>query len=499
LTVSQTGAVDEDGKSGTARVPRGRYRWYQFLLAAAVSLLLAFPVAARLAADAEPARPGAIVPKLQPVAATRSGVVQSLPRFSSVAAQLTLGSADSLGAVRGDFLLLARPLVGSKRAVTLWRLVTRRGYPFLSDQAKTLSGFRLEYPFRYPQLTPILAGLPKRLSVRQAADMNDLGALLTMAAARFPIGNGIGKNAGGLAPNAAPVAYALLDLARTTGACPPQENLAFLVAADQVIRYPAAEQELSRAEHACPGDPTPLWLQGQWESQQAIVSQTAGFTENTGRLASKAYRANRPLVTFHRLELAFPRSAAGWAGEADTEMRIGYQIGGYQPFSARKRFTRALALYRRAASLQPGPDTWQGEARALAALGAVHGAAVLERRAVAGAQRPAMFRPWLIEDLERSHKFSLAADQATTLADQPLILGRGLYPDVPAAIVSSSLDPISAEDFSAPFSIGTDELTPVTLQVGPPPGGAGGIVSDLAFIPTYRPVVGLGGEKPLVS
>jgi tetratricopeptide (TPR) repeat protein len=465
-----------------------------FVLTAAVLLVLVFPVAARLAADAQPIRPGAPAPSLPPLVGTRTGVIHPLPVFSSTSAQVKLGGASNTAAVRADFLALAQPLLGSPRATALWRIVTRQEPPYLNNQAAFVRAGSGEpaYPFRYPPLSSILNVLPRRLSVREVDELNDLGALLTLAAARFKDYTFLHP---GPDPNAAAVGYALLDRGRSTGACAPQENIAFLVAADQVTRDPAYEQELQRAERVCSEDPTPLWLQGQFEAQRAIVSPTASFLgPASGPLASATYRATLPLVTYRRLELAFPRMAGGWAGEADTEMRIGYQTEWYQPFSARQRFVRALALYRRAASLQPGPDTWHGDARALAALGDVHAAVELERRATAQASRPAMFRGWLLEDLERLHEFSLAADQAAALARGHGVVGPGLYPNVPAALVDP-LDPVKTQDFGAPFSVGTDELTPVTLDVGPAGGGASAFLSDLAFIPAYRPLPGLGGDS----
>ncbi|MBV9943038.1 MAG: hypothetical protein JO262_12985 [Solirubrobacterales bacterium] len=118
---------------------------------------------------------------------------------------------------------------------------------------------------------------------------------------------------------------------------------------------------------------------------------------------------------------------------------------------------------------------------------------MLERRAIAQAHRPDEFQPWLLEDLQRLHRFSAAAGVALGLTAQRPPIAPALYPDVPAALVAD-LDPIYTEDLSAPLSIGTDELTPVTLHVGPSPGGASAQLSDLDFIPVYRPSPGLGGE-----
>jgi len=462
------------------------------VVAAGVSLLLTFPVAARLAADAQPIHPAVVVPVLSPVTGTGYGVLAALPRFSSPAARAVLAYASTPAAVRSDFFALARPLLGAPAAATLWRVVTDPGYPFLSEQATMESAISEPvYPFRYPRLAPILSHWPTRPTPTQIAQANDLGALLTVAAARFPIGRDV-RNPGPF-PSAAAVAYALLDRARAGGACAPQENLAFLVAADHSPRDVPAGAEFRRAEVDCPGDPTPLWLQGQFESQRAVVDR-ASFSYAAGPAVSPAYRLTEPLITFSRLERLFPRSAAGWAGEADTDMRIGYQIQATEPFGARQLFARALALYRRAERLQPGSDLLHGAARALAALGNTDAAVGVERQAAARAAVPGPFASWLIEYLERDGRFTAAAALAAALMGHRIAFQPALYPVVPGTLTADT-DPIVSEDLADPISLGTGELKPVTLFVGPAPAGAGAYVSDLSFIPIYRPVTGLGGDS----
>ena len=136
----------------------------------------------------------------------------------------------------------------------------------------------------------------------------------------------------------------------------------------------------------------------------------------------------------------------------------------------------------------------QGEARALAALGEVRDAVALERRAIAQAHRPAVFEPWLLEDPNGWTGSRRPRAWPAGLTGQPPPIAPAIYPDVPAALVAD-LDPILTEDFIAPVSIGTDELTPVMVRIGPSPGGASAELSDLDFIPVYRPSPGLGGES----
>jgi len=72
-------------------------------------------------------------------------------------------------------------------------VVTRQTITLLGDQATMVNvrshGYRVSqpaYPFRYPPLRPILSGLPTALSAAQVDRLNDLGALLAVAAARSP-------------------------------------------------------------------------------------------------------------------------------------------------------------------------------------------------------------------------------------------------------------------------------------------------------------------------
>ncbi len=80
-------------------------------------------------------------------------------------------------------------------------------------------------------------------------------------------------------PTAAPLGYAILDRARSGGACLPQLNLAFLLSTHKRPRDDATATEFRKAERTCPDDPTPLWLLGEFQSQRAISSRRRGDQE----------------------------------------------------------------------------------------------------------------------------------------------------------------------------------------------------------------------------
>jgi hypothetical protein len=58
----------------------------------------------------------------------------------------------------------------------------------------------------------------------------------------------------------------VLDRARAGGDCAPQLDLLLLVAADANAHDPIVAAEGARALRACPGDATPGWLLGQFQS-----------------------------------------------------------------------------------------------------------------------------------------------------------------------------------------------------------------------------------------
>ena len=247
------------------------------------------------------------------------------------------------------------------------------------------------------------SALPPTLDTQQTRAASDLGALLVLAAVRF----------GDKLPTAAQLAFAILDRARAGGACLPQLNLAFLLSTHARPRDKATATELLRAERSCPGDPTPLWLLGQFQSQRTLLF----LLGNELGPAPPVDDQLRPvLATFHRLERLLPGSSAGWAGEADAELRAAYQLEGHQPFAARAHFRHALALYRRAGRLDPDRALAAGEARAYAGLRLYGPAVRSQRRALSNASAAAPLEARLIEYLERGGRFAEAADSALPLA-----------------------------------------------------------------------------------
>ena len=124
---------------------------------------------------------------------------------------------------------------------------------------------RIHYPFRFPLIDRYLDGaLDTPLNERQSSAANDLAGLLILAAARFPDNF----------PNAGPAAFALLDRSRATGDCRPQLNLAFLLSSDpNNPRDDDVAMEFEKATRACSGDPTPLWLLGQFQSDRAFTTE----------------------------------------------------------------------------------------------------------------------------------------------------------------------------------------------------------------------------------
>ena len=253
-------------------------------------------------------------------------------------------------AIRADVEAEARRLLGREPAERLVALLDGPGIP-------PPAGVRHDsYPYRYRGLDAFLdRALGARTGPARPQEANDLGALLVLAAAHEAY------------PNAGRAAFAVLHRARgarsgaTAGsaACLPQLNLAFTVAASEATPGSKA-RELRRAEAACPRDPTALWLRGQWQS----IASWDGVQQ--GGHASSALA----LATFRRLQRRFPRSAAGWSGEADVLLRQAYADDDeHRPFTARNRYTRALALLRRARTLDPDRRLAAGEARALDALG----------------------------------------------------------------------------------------------------------------------------------
>ncbi len=110
------------------------------------------------------------------------------------------------------------------------------------------------------------------------------------------------------------------------------------------------------------------------------------------------------LATFRALERSFPRSAAGWSGEADTYLRMAFAQPRTAQFTRRRDAEEALARYRRAATLDPDPELRFGIARALAELGRPAQAAGL----IAALPQSAGTRAALVTYLEAAHRNAAA-------------------------------------------------------------------------------------------
>ena len=450
------------------------------LIVGCAAVLIAFPLAATVAASKQPiARPSV---SAAPLSATQTGPrVRDVPVFTpggATAATVARGTVlTNVGAMHEALREAMDELFDSRQRAELERL--------LADDRAALTSALPPYPFRIPQLEIVLdAALPAVLDARQARAANDLGALLVLAAARF----GSNESIDNRLVTAAPLAFAILDRARTGGACLPQLNLAFLLSTHERPLDHATAAEFGKAEQSCPGDPTPVWLLGQFQSQRLVSSSPY---DPEPPLSSKA-QIRRALETFHRLERRLPGSSAGWSGEADAELRAAYQLVERQPFSARSRFRRALTLYRKARRLDPDPALAAGEARAYAGL-RLYGAAI---RAQLGAltrePRPAPVEAQLVEYLERDGRFAEAAAAAARLAGA----GSASFPRGPALLMRlpAERDP-AVEEAQEPLSLGSDRLLAVSLDVAPIPPlpFTDGVVLDLSFLPSFRQVDGVTG------
>ncbi|MBI5106901.1 MAG: hypothetical protein HZB46_18295, partial [Solirubrobacterales bacterium] len=286
------------------------------LLGLAVVVLVAFPIAARIAAGDQPVPPPPPVALAPQAAGTPGPAVRSVPVLATAT-----GAAGRLAPTpeRADLERTATALLGPARGRELARLMGSRertvGGP--ADVVGFTYGEVPPYPYRYRSLERILGALPGRPSAGQVQAATALGAQLLVGAARSD-----------RHPNDAPIAFALLDRARAGGACAPQLDLLLVVAAQQAPVVSQARLEAQRARRVCPGDPTPAWLLGQLRFQ----------TEDPAAAA-----------TFRRLQREFPRSAAGWSGEADVLLhRAGWAPPG-RAFGARRLIREALARLQRAA------------------------------------------------------------------------------------------------------------------------------------------------------
>jgi tetratricopeptide (TPR) repeat protein len=426
------------------------------LLGFAVVLLIAFPIGARIAADDQPIRPPPAV-ALAPLPPGEPGpAVRDLP----VLATETGAPGRPATLDRPGLEQTAIDLLGSARGRELAALMRSRARSVGTgdDVIGFVIGEVPPYPYRYRSLERILGKLPDRLSSRQVAQATSLGAQLLVRAAASE-----GR------PNDDPIAFALLDRARAGGACAPQLDLLLVVAAQIEPVERQARLETQRAQRACAGDPTPGWLLGQLRFQ----------------LGDRAAPA-----TFRGLQREFPRSAAGWSGEAEVKLfRAAFEPRG-RAFAARRLMREALLLLQRAAALDGDPGLHAGIAIAQAGLGRPHEAATSQRRSIAGRPGSAPVLAPLVEYLEQGRDFRAAATAADRLRSMAGSFPRGpaLYPFVSQGKLDERIGALTAGEPRGPLSLGAGHLTPFTVALYPSQGVAPvATVSDVSFIPAFRP------------
>jgi Flp pilus assembly protein TadD len=384
-----------------------------------------------------------------------------------------------------DVLPYAVAALGKADAKALMALLNSKSYladSVLSDGSK--------YPYRYPPLDEVLDRAPP---ASFALGGTALGAALTVLAAQ-PQSSSMAGPANSVY-NAAPAAYGVLNRARAAGGCAAQLDLLLLLTADQRTLLDASQftsggilrQEEQRTEAACPHDPTPGWLVGQAQLRMLVISDSPETANPTVVAALRA--AN---TTFSHLAAEYPRDPGVLTGLGDSYLRAGTYLRSSKPFTARQDFRSAITQYNRASALGDERDAAPGVARALIGLGEPATAARMLTPLARSSSHPGQFLELLIAADEAAHDFGPAVTAAQRLGQR----AGALYPDGNALVpvpLSGEVD--SLDDVSFPLSFGAGRLTPLTAYLLLP-GGAGGSVQDLSFIPGYRDDSGVTGTEP---
>ncbi len=437
--------IREKGLATVAGLAGSGWRRVDILIGVGILAMLLFPVAARLWADRLPIKPPARV-FLAPLRSGRSGAIRNLPEF------VTLSPAR-----------VAAILGGGPRAETaeINRLLVAvfgpRGARRIARNPEPLS----------PVTVPAVAA-------SRLGEESDLGALLIEVTASSELSNDP-LNGSSRYGDAGWLAVGVVNEAARGGGCAPRLNLAFLRAAWVPNPGPASVQHaFHQAVAACPDDPTALWALGEYQSVYVGTNVAA--------------------ATFAAVERRFPRLGAAWSGAGDNALRHGYSLqDSGEPFAARRQFARALALYRRAEALDPGPDSRSGVARAQAELGQADAAVTSQWRVVASAPRSAVYQAWLLDYLQRAHKFATAARVAARLAVvHRFLAGPALFADLPDTEPAGSTG--QEEDADQPISTGTGTMAPA--WVSPPSRTSpteSSPLTDLSYLPVYLPMSGVGG------
>ena len=336
------------------------------------------------------------------------------------------------------------------------------------------------YPYQYPSLDALLNQTPLDSF---GSGATALGAALTVLAAQPQ--NTSAPEPDWTIANAGPAAYAVLNRARAAGGCAPQLDLLLLLTADQLTAPAILGQEEKRAEAACPHNPTPAWLVAQSRLRMLFLPSA---TLASPQLVAVLRAAN---ATFSHLAADYPRDAGVLSGLGDSYLRTGTYLRSSEPFTARQDFRSAITAYDRVVALGDKRAAVPGMARALIGLGEPASAARLLLPLARSSRFPGQFLELIVTADEAAHHFGPASAAAQRLGQ----VGSASYPDGDALIpvpLSSSVDPV--DDASLPLSFGAGRLAPLTTQLILP-GGAGGSVEDLSFIPKYRDDLGVTGTE----
>jgi tetratricopeptide (TPR) repeat protein len=435
--------------------------------------MLAFPFAALVAVE----RIGVQAPEqsrimLPPLDRSGAARLTSVPVLSAEGEVARIASSPTrlLDPIAMDAALAraARRLLGAGAPAFLSIV---HGRSLLAASAGDAGGGVLSYP----RLQALLdGGLARRLRGASATEATDLAGLLMLAGAQRSE-----------LVNAAPAAYALLQRARASGDCAPQLDLAVLLSADRSPNEEAVFRAYRDAAARCQGDPTPLYLLGQFHSERSV-----GGPGEPGADMAAPEHLGRALAAFHEIERTNPGSALGWSGEADAYLRMAYAEAAERPFTARVHLSRALALYSRAERLDPDPGILAGRARVQAALGDPAAAAATQSQAVGQVPGSIALQVRAVDYLERARSFDAAATENAAFLSAPSSrpAGPGLFPS--AAIGVSPA--ITKEDADGPLSLGSASLVPVSFGLRPV-DALPRVPMEVALVPLYREFPGVTG------
>jgi cellulose synthase operon protein C len=332
------------------------------------------------------------------------------------------------------------------------------------------------FPYSYPALSRIMLSS----SVERLADHgSELGAALILLSARVDAEGDIAY------PNAAPAAFTLLHLLAAAGDCGDRLNLLLILAAESLPRDDDVVAAAHQASDSCPGDPTPMWLLGQFQSLRA--SQVGILDLPVKPPPDAAARATR---TFDGLVEAFPGSWQALAGAADAHAREGTRLLASQPFTARYELEKAEALYRRAMARSTSIELAAGLARTLLGLGRGDEAVDLLPGAELGPT------PGYLLEL-RTSAAEASADWATAMSSAKELVARGpdAYPAGHSLFATPSLGTsFEGDQINIPMmSVGTASYTPFEVTLAPYEGGGGAVVDDVSYIPRFREDPGYTG------